>query len=220
MTTKLLPNEERSIALQMDKTLDLYLPEGIQEESDLRLYDQFFSLCRKIFFIFELKTREEIKQLFIQFYNNDYSGKLGTINILINEINSYVTLSELLDITDEEENDERKVDFYLIQSSRENKASVLYFFDRGYVAETESDLQEYFVIVDEIDNEILQNSITTGANEKDDLYNVGINKGVEVEPVELDQSPEAVVSRYLKGSGVYDPALRNSGFRVDKDMQI
>lgn len=29
MTTKLLPNEERSIALQMDKTLDLYLPEGI-----------------------------------------------------------------------------------------------------------------------------------------------------------------------------------------------
>jgi hypothetical protein len=207
MTTLTMTETEQTTAHDMDTELGIYVPAGVTDNADLRLYDEFFSLCRQCVFLYSLLTLEEVKQLFIEFYNYEYIEKVGVNISLKNKIETYLSMLELDEEDTPDKFDDTRTDIYLEQPDKQSKAATLYFFDHGYAYQREEELVVYLQIVDEIERASQEYVAQLEAEGAGDEHSV------------VDSSPEEVVSRYLKGSGVYDPALRNTGFRVDTDIE-
>ena len=215
MTTLITDPQTIEFAKQMNAEIDVYFPADEQDPATLKLYDELFSLLRQLYFLYQSISLEEINTIFVNFYNSLLSDKYGMVNTLQNRVDQLV--GYYLSIQDDYQEivEDKAVELYLNAGDRRAKAAILYFHEKGYFPEMGEDVTEYFQAVDAIETEVNSyvDEIEDSQSPKQSV------PGVEVEPIELDQSPEAVVSRYLKGSGVYDPALRNSGFRVDKDIQ-
>ena len=218
--TTLVDNEILQIANDMNEELDIYIPADEHSTKMLALYDELFSDFRKLYFLYTDITLEEVKKIFLEFYNSDYTSRSGILNTLENRIQKLI--SDLIGVVEQypEFVQAKASELYVQTDNRDTKASLLFFYATGEIPTSQTDLTDFYNEVDAIE---IQVSTQLDGQVEVELSPVALQSsvpGVEVEPVELDQSPEAVVSRYLKGSGVYDPALRNSGFRVDKDMQI
>lgn len=206
ITQRVMDQEEKKMSVEMDNALGLYIPSGVTDETDLRLYDEFFRLCRILYFVLRERTFEEIKQNFIQFYNANYEGKLTILNQMENNIGFVLYVREVTKEDSLDKINEEKTKLYLEMPDERSKANLLYYFNFGYMPATENEVEAYIQVAREIERAVNE-------QEKVDTEKTML----ELEPESV--TPEDVVRRYLKGSGLYDPALRNTGFRVDQDIE-
>lgn len=200
-----------SIVDSMNNTLGLYIPEGVEDKTGLRLYDQFFTTCRKLYFYYRMLTQEEVQKHFIEFYNADYIEKNAIINRLENKLRILLEMNQEEYELHPEEYEDTAVELYLAQGDKRQKAELLFFLANGFEPKNDNELKIFMQMVDEIEN-----AVTTVQSLPDNSL---VSEVVDEDASNLSTTPEEVISRYLKGSGVYDPSLRNSGFRVDTDIE-
>lgn len=206
--------KEQTIKLiyQMNDELGVYFPGDVHDEYELELYDELFTLLRQAFYLYSLINKSEIQELFIKFYNLDYGDKLGVINELKIKIQNFIESYQRVIDNNPELIEQRNALLYQIQPDRESKAELLYFLSKGYLPEDDSELSEYLAYVDAIEDAVSKVAEEITTDQQEELHDEDENNAVV-------ERPEDVVSRYLKGSGIYDPALRNTGFRVDTDIE-
>jgi hypothetical protein len=200
------------LAKDMNDALGLYLPADVLDEPEQELYDRFFVTLRMAFYEFAVLSQEEITQYFVEFYNGDYFQKRQLYNVVVNEINTRVRYDAIEAYIDVEKQQGDRFEIYSQLDSVDSKAAFLFTMYNKITPRLEDDLSEYYEQVKIIDAELKR---IEELEDQQDQISAREELAQEIE----DIKPEDVVSRYLKGSGVYDPALRNTGFRIDTDIE-
>lgn len=192
---------------EMDVEIGVYFPAGISD-ADAELFDELFQGLRTGYFVYPVFTLEKIQEYFIQFYNSDRNEKEAILNNIENSIHSHIYTGVVDNIVNDKPAE--VLQLYLKLKDPELKTMLLYVIQHGYSPSADEDLSEYSALVGEIDREL--DKIDQQASQDSSVAD-------EEQATFEENTPEEVVSRYLKGSGIYDPALRNTGFRVDTDME-
>ena len=215
---KIVDNTETTqLATDMNDILGIYFPSDTDDDVTLRQFDELFVLFRQLYFLYDAIEKEEVTQIFVDFYNQPrYSEREAILNSLRARIEFEVELyAQLL-----EENPDminaNIIDAYLEQPDEESQACLLYFLVNGYLPNPEESLLMYTEMAKEIQRSLVEYETERELQNQPQFQ--PHSDAITEAPTE-DLTPEQVVSRYLKGSGLYDPSMRNSGFRVDTDIE-
>lgn len=201
------------------ESLGLYVPADVTRPAEIADYYKLFDALRVLHMGYNDLNKDEVVEKFYDYYNAHDDDKIGLLITLQNRV-------EDLNYLDGWENDEETVAddvtetlfeaFQLLRQGEDGKnraASFLYTIETGEVPQENSDLTRFYQIVDEYDSQ-----------EKDArsemLAELQSRVNPEITPQYQALTPEEVALKYLKGSGYIDPATRNSGFRVDRDINF
>ena len=181
---------------EMNDQLGLYIPADVHDENLIEQYQQLFAYARSIHFRYNSVTIEEIKQLFIEFYNADDISK----NQILTQLENKVQKLENDDIMNAAANSDLELErakliFTLLDEHQ--KPEYLFLLENGRAAEPGDDLSSYKQIIAQSEQEVYatMNEPQTASS---------------IQPL----SSEDVIAKYFKGNS-YDSMRRNSGFTVD-----
>jgi hypothetical protein len=212
----------RQAALEMDTELGLYIPADIHNSSDIAGYRSLFFGLRVLYFVYKTMSPEQVREYFIDYYNAPGDEKNSFVVSLNNRILDAEKQKELSDVMNQDDRIDMLVKTYELlrdgqtPEGRIAAAQYLYALEHGDYPEPDTDLSEALTQVDSYDNEEILN------RQEAEFLRRDMERRLQREnqPTFEALSPEEVASKYLRGSGLVDPGARNSGFRVDRDVDV
>ncbi len=212
----------REAALDMDNELGLYIPADVKDENAVFNYRELFFTLRVLHYKYKTMSPEQVRDEFIEYYNAPDEQKNVIIVTLNNRMEDAEYQQGLRDARGEEDTVDMLVRVYeLLRNGddvegRVQAAQFLYSLENGVYPEPEDDLTGQLATVDRYDNEKIIDAQEAEFLRKDMEIRMQRENHVSFEAL----SPEEVASKYLRGAGLVDPGARNSGFRVDRDLDV
>lgn len=189
---------------QMNDELDIYIPANIEDDRERYQYEQLFGYLRRLVYQYNKLSNTEAHHIFIDFYNANKEDKNLALVKLENTCIKEDKNVELFGEMNEELEQDKAMAIYDALDPADRPA-FLFALEHGYPPEPGEDLGKYEQIIRESEQEMNKILNELQQTQEEEYYTA--------------LSPEEVAAKYFKGSGAYDPASRNSGFRVDQIEQ-
>lgn len=202
-------------------SLGLYVPADVKDKSQIADYYLLFDTLRVLHLGYGVLNKEQVVEKFYDYYNAAEDEKSSILMPLKNQVLDLNYQDEFdNDVTIDDTTETILKAYDLIRNDGENgklhAAEFLYLIENGVNPRPEEDISKYYKMVQEYDQELAEDA----AYREQMLLELQARMMPEVVPQYEALTPEEVAAKYLKGAGIVDPASRNSGFRVDRDINF
>lgn len=203
-------------------SLGLYVPSDIKTNAEIADYYLLFDTLRVLYTGYGVLNKEQVVEKFYDYYNAPLDKKNSILLELKNKVLDLNYEDNFESEVAVDETTETILKAYEIirnqegQNTKLHAAEFLYLIDNGHNPKPEEDISQYYKMVEQYDQELQADN----ENREQMLLALQAKIQPDLVPQYEALTPEEVAAKYLKGAGLVDPAARNSGFRVDRDVNF
>lgn len=175
--------QQDAVIKKMNDDLNLYIPAGVEDENSVYSYELLFFYLRKMHYLYSMVSKEEVAEIFTNFYHASEAEKAMTLNELENKLESEKRMRELIE---KEYNDVELARIYALADllPEEEQAKFLYFLDNDEEPDETTDLSQYIKAIQDV-------KAAQEAQMQQQMQGV----------YPAAMSPEEVAQRYLENEG-------------------